>query len=168
MRKYLQITIVLGAFFSLVFIKSLHLSDEEENIQVGTNNNIPKQVQYTPTAQETNPPISLSETSSSSISPTPQPRGQYKDGTYLGNSEFAYYGNIQIKVVVKNGKINDIVFLDHPKDNRTSNFINSQAMPMLIAEAISAQNANIDIISGASYSSGAFQKSLESALNQAK
>lgn len=94
--------------------------------------------------------------------------GQYKDGTYTGISANAYYGNIQIEAVINGGKLADVQFLDYPRDRRTSIRINNQAMPFLKQEAIHAQSANVDTVSGASDSSGAFRQSLASALSQAK
>lgn len=98
--------------------------------------------------------------------PAPQ-SGLYKDGTYTGASADAYYGNIQVQAVIKNGKIADIRFLDYPQDRNRSIEINSQAMPYLKSEAISAQSAQVDVISGATATSQAFRQSLASALSQA-
>lgn len=94
--------------------------------------------------------------------------GIYKDGTYTGISANAYYGNIQVEAVINGGKLTDVQFLDYPQDRRTSIRINRQAMPYLKKEAIQAQSANVDTVSGASDSSGAFRQSLASALSQAK
>ncbi|MFA6171218.1 MAG: FMN-binding protein [Patescibacteria group bacterium] len=98
-----------------------------------------------------------------------QPSGLagYKDGQYVGAASDAYYGNIQVKAVISGGKITDVVFLDHPQDQQTSILINNQAMPILKSEAINAQNAQVDIVSGATDTSQAFISSLSSALSQA-
>ena len=93
--------------------------------------------------------------------------GSYKDGQYQGELEDAFYGNIQVKAVISGGRISDVEFLQYPSDRETSVQINSQAMPLLRQEAISAQSAKVDIISGATQSSQAFILSLQSALNQA-
>jgi len=68
---------------------------------------------------------------------------------------------------VQGGKLTDVQFLDYPHDRRTSQRINQQADPWLIQEAIQAQSANVDIISGATLTSQAFAQSLYTALNQA-
>jgi uncharacterized protein with FMN-binding domain len=57
--------------------------------------------------------------------------------------------------------------LEYPNDRRTSERINSQAMPYLIQEAIQSQNYQVDIISGATQTSKAFIESLKTALSQA-
>jgi uncharacterized protein with FMN-binding domain len=95
-------------------------------------------------------------------------RGIYNDGTYVGDVVDAYYGNVQVQVTISNGRMTNIQFLDYPQDRNTSIRINSRAMPILTQEAITAQNANVNGVSGASTTSPAFIESLTSALNQAK
>lgn len=93
---------------------------------------------------------------------------KYKDGEYTGDNVDAYYGNVQVKTTIQNGKITDVQFLDYPRDRRTSERINSEAMPYLKSEAIQAQSAVVDIVSGATQTSLAFKQSLQSALLKAK
>lgn len=98
----------------------------------------------------------------------PKPKGQYVDGTYTGDSADAYYGLIQVQAVISGGTLVDVKFLSYPNDRRTSIEINGQALPYLRQEALSVQSANVDIVSGATDSSQAFQQSLGSALAKAK
>lgn len=104
------------------------------------------------------------------MTPTAMPMnsGQYKNGSYTGPVADAFYGNVQVKVVVSGGKISDVQFLQHPGDRQTSVEINSQAMPMLKQEAIQAQSAQVDGVSGATETSLAFISSLTGALQQAQ
>lgn len=99
--------------------------------------------------------------------PPPIILGKYKDGSYTGNAADAYYGLVQVKAVINNGKLTDIIFLQSPDDHKNSIFINSQADPWLKQEAIKAQSAKVDIISGATETSVAFKESLANALRQA-
>ena len=92
----------------------------------------------------------------------------YKDGTYTGDVADAFYGNVQVKVAIQNKKIADVQFLQYPHDATRSLAINTLAMPNLKQEAIQSQQANIDIISGATDTSKAFIQSVQSALAQAK
>lgn len=92
----------------------------------------------------------------------------YKDGSYTGQPADAYYGYVQIKVAISGGRIIDVQFLQYPNDQSTSRMINHQAMPYLQQEVIQAQNANVNVISGATDTSMAFIQSLTSALNQAQ
>jgi uncharacterized protein with FMN-binding domain len=97
-----------------------------------------------------------------------QALGQYKDGDYTGTEVDAYYGLVQVQATIKQGKLADVQFLEYPNDRRTSIRINSTAIPYLQQEAIQAQSANVDIISGATLTSEAFVQSLQVALNSAK
>ncbi|HUD20710.1 MAG TPA: FMN-binding protein [Candidatus Saccharimonadales bacterium] len=112
------------------------------------------------------PGLNGSSNTNSSI-PSSVPASGYKNGTYTGSVADAFYGNVQVQVTIAGGKITDVKFLDYPQDRNTSRQINSQAMPYLTQEAIQAQSANVDIVSGATATSGAFQQSLSSALQQA-
>lgn len=99
---------------------------------------------------------------------TKQPVEQYKDGMYIGSVADAYYGNIQVKAIIVSGKLVDVIFLQYPNDRANSVRVNTEAMPYLREEAIAAQSANVDIVTGATESSRAFRDSLGSALKQAK
>ena len=164
MRKYLQITVFLGIFAILVILRQM--KGNSQPVIVGNQNNNPNSSQ--------NPQPSTS-TQSSNLSSQPmmqqtpgQMMGSYKNGTYNGSTEDAFYGPLQVQSIITNGRISDVIFLQYPNDNRTSQFVNSQADPMLKQEAIQAQSAQVDIISGASASSQAFQVSLANALAKAK
>lgn len=92
----------------------------------------------------------------------------YINGAYTGSVADAYYGNLQVSAVIQGGKLVDVQFLQHPSDRSQSQRINGRADPILAQEAIQAQSANVNIVSGATASSQAFQESLASALAQAK
>jgi uncharacterized protein with FMN-binding domain len=91
----------------------------------------------------------------------------YKDGKYTGSVADAYYGSIQVLAIISGGKLTDVQFLQYPNDNPRSSSINSQAKPYLKQEAVQSQNANVNIISGATLTSQAFIQSLSDALNSA-
>lgn len=93
--------------------------------------------------------------------------GSYVDGSYTGSTEDAYYGMVQVKVVVTNGRITDVQFLQHPSSHENSIFINGRAMPLLTREALQVQSAQVDGVSGATFTTGAFKQSLATALAQA-
>jgi len=120
------------------------------------------------TAQGPTPPPTNSTGNNPTATPTPHQLGAYRDGSYTGPVTDAFYGNVQVQAVVSGGKLTDVKFLQYPNDRSTSRMINSQAMPLLTQEAIQAQNANVNGVSGASATSGAFVQSLQSALAQAK
>jgi len=116
------------------------------------------------TAPSANTATSPSLAPTATQPPTSTQATGYKNGTFTGPVADAYYGNVQVQVVIQNGKITDVKFLDYPHDRRTSAEINAQAMPWLTQEAVQAQSANINIISGATLTSQAFANSLQAAL----
>ena len=154
MKKYLQISFVLGIFGLLVLLRQLK-GNETPIIAQKINNRIPT-------------PTSNSSMNSSVMQQTMPMMGSYKNGTYTGSVQDAFYGLVQVQAIISGGKITNVNFLQYPNDNRTSQFVNSQAMPLLTQEAIQVQSAQVDIISGASATSQAFQASLADALSQAK
>jgi uncharacterized protein with FMN-binding domain len=77
------------------------------------------------------------------------------------------YGPVQVEVVVGGGRITDVKALEYPSEARRSQSISQQALPMLRDEVLSAQSANIDTISGATYTSDAYGQSLQAALDSA-
>jgi uncharacterized protein with FMN-binding domain len=93
---------------------------------------------------------------------------RYKDGSYTGSVADAQWGVVQVKAIIQNGKITDVQFLQYPNDRNRSIEINSYADPQLTSEAIQAQSANVDIVTGATDSSEAFIQSLSNALSQAQ
>jgi len=174
MKKYLQITVVLGIFAGLVVLRQIKGNDQPIVVGNQNSNPVPSQSNSASSlpqasAGPTNP-VSASSVApqAPTATPTPKQQGQYKDGSYTGNVQDAFYGNIQVQAVISGGKITDVIFLQAPNDNRTSQYINSQADPMLKQEAIQAQSAQVDGVSGASASSQAFQASLANALAQAR
>jgi len=78
------------------------------------------------------------------------------------------YGEIELKVTEKGSRITDIqVVADQASDPRSEE-INSQAIPLLQEQAMSVQSANVDGVSGATFTSEAYAQALQSALDQLK
>lgn len=165
MKKYTQIIAVLVVFTLLVIAKQSLTGGDQVSLGIGDDNRR-QMVAPSPTTTPTSRPTQV-PTSAPISTPTPTPQGKYKNGTYTGTVADAYYGNVQVQAIVTGGKITDVKFLQYPNDNRTSISINSQAMPYLTQEALQAQSANVNTISGASATSGAFRQSLKAALAQA-
>ena len=93
--------------------------------------------------------------------------GGLADGSYTGRREYAYYGYIRVRAVVSRGKLTDVKVLEYPSDNGTSRYINSVALPYLVQEAVQVQSGKVDLVSGATFTSDAFTKSLADALRRA-
>ena len=75
---------------------------------------------------------------------------------------------MQVEVTVENGTITDIIALQLPSDHQRSANISQYVEPILHDEAVQAQSANVDIVSGATYTSIGYTRSLQSALDQLK
>jgi uncharacterized protein with FMN-binding domain len=91
-----------------------------------------------------------------------------KDGNYTGQDYPNQFGDVQVKVIVSGGKITDVQALQLPSDRARSAEISQAAGPILHDEVLQAQSAQIDLLSGATYTSYSYQQSLQSALDQAK
>ncbi len=87
-------------------------------------------------------------------------------GTTTGDATTTRYGDIQVKVTVVNGKITNIQALQLTDSDPRSVQISASAEPSLKQEALAKQSANIDAISGATYTSAGYAQSLQSALNK--
>jgi uncharacterized protein with FMN-binding domain len=100
-----------------------------------------------------------------STNPAPGPSGTR---TLTGDVVSNRYGEVQVAVVVQGTRILDVKALRLPFDRSRSQEISNQAAPLLRSEVLSAQSAQIDTISGATYTSDSYAQSLQSALDQAR
>jgi uncharacterized protein with FMN-binding domain len=87
-------------------------------------------------------------------------------GQLTGQAVDIPFGTVQVKVTMQNGKITDVQTLQLPRGGHSGQ-VSSYAAPQLRSEALQAQSANIDTISGATYTSQGYAQSLQSALSQA-
>lgn len=108
---------------------------------------------------------SSSGTGSTSGSTTPT--SGLVDGTYTGTTVSTRYGAVQVAVTVSGGAITDVQVPQYPVGDRKDQQINSVAVPELVQETLRAQSADIQMISGATYTSEGYVQSLQSALDQA-
>jgi uncharacterized protein with FMN-binding domain len=77
------------------------------------------------------------------------------------------YGTVQVRVTLRGSAITDVTALQLPFDRDRSAYISQQAGPYLRQEALQAQSAQIDLVSGATYTSDSYAQSLQSALDKA-
>jgi len=113
--------------------------------------------------------VASGSTSSGASSSTGTSSGSVKDGTYTGDAVDVGrgYGTMQVEVTVTGGRVVDVTALAVPQNDPRSAQISSEAVPMLVQQAIAAQSASIAGLSGATYTSNGFAQSLRSALVQA-
>jgi uncharacterized protein with FMN-binding domain len=87
--------------------------------------------------------------------------------TFLGSVVPNRYGNVQVQVVKRAGKIVDVRAVQLPDADGKSRDINRVAAPLLKQQALTAQSATVDGVSGATYTSDGYRQSLQAALDQA-
>lgn len=92
----------------------------------------------------------------------------YENGTYVGEMATTSWGDIQVRTVIEDNRIVSVTAVEYPRDRPLSTQINDFAMPMLEQEAVRAQGAEVDLVTGATVSSEGFIQSLSSALSQAE
>jgi uncharacterized protein with FMN-binding domain len=92
---------------------------------------------------------------------TPPTGKQVIDGPEVDNP----YGPVQVEITLQGRRLVDAEALQLPSDRRFSRQISDYVGPILRQEALKAQNANIDIISGATFTSEAYARSLQAALD---
>ncbi len=91
---------------------------------------------------------------------------RYADGVWTGPPVGTRWGDVQVAVTIRGGSITGVGALSLPDDGK-SVAINNRAASRLEAEAVAAQSARLDIVSGATYTSRAYATSLQAALDQA-
>lgn len=90
-----------------------------------------------------------------------------RDGTFTGSAISTRYGPVQVAVTLANGRITNVDVVQVPTRDRRDREINDYAVPQLTSETMDAQSTAIDAVSGATYTSQGYIRSLQSALDQA-
>ncbi|MGP0026453.1 MAG: FMN-binding protein [Streptosporangiaceae bacterium] len=97
----------------------------------------------------------------------PVSAGSGTGSAVTGDAIATPYGPTQVQVTLNAGKIVKVTVLQHTDDGINSQMIDGHALPLLNQETLAAQNAKIDAVSGASYTSAGYIRSLQSALDKA-
>lgn len=110
-----------------------------------------------------------SASASPSSTPSASPSASTTDitGTFDGTTVETQFGPVQVEIVVSDGKLTDVEALQLTNDGGRSVEISDYAAPILRTEAVTAQSANIQSVSGATYTSEAYITSLQAALDKA-
>ncbi|GGV32240.1 hypothetical protein GCM10010495_56260 [Kitasatospora herbaricolor] len=87
--------------------------------------------------------------------------------TVTGTAADTRFGPVQVKVTLDGTKITKVEAIQYPTHDRRDQEINSYAVPLLNQEAVDAQSADIDVVSGATFTSQGYTTSLQSALDRA-
>jgi uncharacterized protein with FMN-binding domain len=84
-----------------------------------------------------------------------------------GESAGTRYGPVQVKVTIRGSRIASVTAITAPSSGDRDRAISAFALPQLGREAVSAQSAHIDTVSGATFTSDGYRRSLQSALDAA-
>lgn len=93
--------------------------------------------------------------------------GSSATGTFTGDTTHTRYGPVQVQITVANGTITDVTALQLTNSDGRSVQISQQAAPILRQEALQAQSAQIQSVSGATFTSEGYTTSLQSAIDEA-
>ncbi|MEV6624868.1 FMN-binding protein [Amycolatopsis sp. NPDC051106] len=89
------------------------------------------------------------------------------EGTFTGTAADTRYGPVQVRITVSGSRIIAADAVQVPQESSRDVRINSAAVPILDDETVWAQSAQIDTVSGATYTSEGYAQSLQSAIDAA-
>lgn len=123
----------------------------------------------TPSATASPAPSSAASSSAPAVpSATPSSSSGLADGTWTGQAANTRYGPVQVRITVSGGTITDVQVPQYPSESGRDQQINSRALPILVQQTVTTQSAQVDMVSGATYTSTGYGTSLQSALDQAR
>ena len=129
-----------------------------------------------PAASSPSPSPAQSSTSSGSGNASPSPtaspspstgKASTTTKTYTGSVAQTRWGPVQVEITVSGSKITAVNVVQYPNGNGRDQEINNYALPVLVQATLDAQSAKIDMVSGATVTSGGYLESLQSALDAA-
>lgn len=124
------------------------------------------------TARSARPSSRASATTGGSASSAAQPRSTASatpsaSRVVTGDEAQTEWGPVEVRLTIRDGRISKVDVPVYPNGNPRDYQINSYALPTLVQETIQAQSAQIDMVSGATVTSGGYLQSLQSALDKA-
>jgi uncharacterized protein with FMN-binding domain len=158
-RAPIVITATLLGTAGVLLFKPLPVSSLEGSTAAGTSGSTPAAETSSGSSSTAAPTTSAPSGSSSSAAPA--------STTATGDVETDRYGNTQVKATITNGKITEVTVLAYNDGDPRSAQISQQAVPTLRQEVLTKQTAAVDTVSGATYTSNAYEASLQSALDKA-
>jgi uncharacterized protein with FMN-binding domain len=117
-----------------------------------------------PAASAGGTPATTPTTPTNPTTPTTTSPSSSRSAT--GQVEQYQYGDLSVTVTEKSGHITDVQMASLNETDARSVFIDDQAIPLLRQQVLAAQSANIDGVSGATFTTQAYAQSVQSALDQ--
>ncbi|MDN4598055.1 FMN-binding protein [Leifsonia virtsii] len=119
----------------------------------------------TGTAAGSGSSASSGTTTTATPTPTPSASSTATTKTVTGSAVDTRYGTVQVKVTFSGSTITAVDTIQAPNGNGRDIEIDQQALPMLEQEVLASQSANIDTVSGATYTSEGYIQSVQSAID---
>ncbi|MFD0434544.1 FMN-binding protein [Streptomyces chartreusis] len=123
-----------------------------------------------PSSTSTRPPHTASATPTRTSSAPSAPKttaAAPTTRTVTGSTAETKYGPVQVRITLTGTRITEATAVRSPDETARSRDINSTAVPKLNQETLQAQSADVDTVSGATYTSAGYRQSLQSALDRA-
>jgi uncharacterized protein with FMN-binding domain len=150
---------VIATVGGLALLANFHTGGTRPGLAAATGGSRAARTQSTTTTTAGASPPPSGPTTTAPGAPTGLHRA---DGSVVGTQ----FGDVEVEVTVDNGRITDVQAIQLPFDHPRSAEISQQVAPLLRDETLQAQSAQIDLISGATYTSDAYAQSLQSALDR--
>lgn len=167
-RGTVLFTVILVVMGATVGLKLYGLGDEVTTASSSVHSTAPG-TGSTTTGSGTGSSSTSSSDSAASSTPTPSPSASSSSSatkTITGSAVDTRYGAVQVQVTFSGSTITALKTLQAPDRDGRDVEINSQALPLLEQEVLASQSANIDTVSGATYTSEGYIQSVQSAIDQ--
>jgi uncharacterized protein with FMN-binding domain len=150
--------------FGLVALTTLLLSLKSAPGATRLPDPLPANQRAAPTGASGPPPTGGPESAPSAAPPAlPSTDGT----TYTGDSAYTDFGYVTVQVTVSGRHLIDVAAVELPTDEARSAALSARVAPILRERALAAQSSSFDTVSGATWTSEAYQLSLRSALIKA-
>lgn len=160
-RAAVTLSATVGA---LVLLANFHTSSGSSSLAVGGTRGVAATTATTSGGSTDSVGTPATAAAPPSPTTTPATKTTTVDGPVIGTP----YGDVQVRAVLRGSQLLDVEPLVLPSDRARSRRISEEAAPLLRTEALRAQSANIDLLTGASYTSEGYAESLQGALDAAR
>lgn len=158
MRRIGMALAVTVACIALLIGLKAHLAGPARSALSGTS----------PTGNGTGPTTGSSAGTGTGPKPSTagRPAAPAPSGRFTGAPEQTPYGTVQVQAVLSSGRLTDVAVIQRTSGGR-SDAIDAYALPILKSEVLKKQSADVDVVSGATYTSSGYATSLQAALDRA-
>lgn len=165
-RGTILFTVILVTMGATVGLKLYGVGEQATSAQTSVHVSTSASGSTTSTAPATSTPSATATPSPSATASAPAASAASATKTVTGAAVDTRYGPVQVKVTFSGTTITAVDTVQYPSESGRDVEINSQALPILQQETLSKQSAQIDTVSGATYTSEGYIQSLQSAIDQ--